>query len=113
MLPYFVEISKKNKDIRNNYFRYRKTFFLISKILVFFLDISKYYFGYQKKTVLDIQNKVSVQWYFGYPKYLFLISKIISDIQKKRLFRISQIVAHLKLEMLSIRCFTWISRKVI
>jgi len=49
---------------------------------------------------VDIQNKVSIQRYFGYPKYLFLISKIsISDIQKKRLFRISQIVAHLKLEV--------------
>ena len=51
---FFRDIPKTFLDIRNNYFRFRKTFCLISKILVF-LDITKYYFGYQKK-------------YFWYPE---------------------------------------------
>ena len=74
-------ISKKRiLDIQNNYFKYPKTLFQISKINVF-LDIRNTYSGYPKYEfgiseikylffiILDIQNN-----YFGYPKYVFWIS---------------------------------------
>ena len=68
MLPYFFSRYPENiLDIRNNYFRYGKTIFLISKILVFFLvsqniisDIRKTVWissiKYPFRGILDIQN---------------------------------------------------------
>jgi len=90
---FFRDIPKTFVDIKNNYFRYRKTFFLISKILVFFWisqniisDIRKKLFRISKikypfSGIFDMQNT-----YFWYLKLLFLISR------RRRLFRISQIV---------------------
>ena len=104
MLPYFFrDIPKNNLDIRNNYFRYQKTIFS---------DIQNTPVSGYHKILLRISEKLfflisRIMYPFTGildPKYLFLISKIIlSDIQKKRLFRISQIVAHLKLEILKIK----------
>ena len=76
------DIPKTFLYIRNNYFRYRQTFFLISKILVFsgylkiLFRISEKLFWisrikYPFSSILDIQNT-----YFWYPKLLFLISRI-------------------------------------
>ena len=57
MLPYFFEISQKNiLDIRNNFFQISENNFLDIQNTRFFLNITKYYFGYQKKN------------YFGYPE---------------------------------------------